>query len=133
MPEHNSYTVIEGGSIDLSCTLLYGFEKNQTIQWYWLQNDKVLDNSTSFRFEITNDDINHKSTLHLRHVPLSSRGQIECLARNEYGDHSREVLLRVKSKMAPLWPALGILAEVVLLILIIFFCTSVKKPKAKPQ
>jgi hypothetical protein len=123
--------VIEGSSLDLSCTLLYGFENNQSITWHWLQNDAELDNAT-LNYEIVNDDVSHRSTLRLNNVQSSARGQIACLARNEYGNHSRAVLLRVKSNLAPLWPALGVLAEIVLLIIIIFFCAGVKKPKTKP-
>jgi hypothetical protein len=118
--------VIEGDSIDLTCTLLYGYENGQVIRWFWLHNNQVLDNAT-LTYEIISNNVTHSSTLRLSNVSLSARGEIECQANNEYGDHSREVLLRVKSKLAPLWPALGIIAQLIVLVVIISCCRAPKR------
>ena len=77
--------------------------------------------------QVVASDDNRKSTIHLANVPISARGEVECKAMNEYGSHSRETLLRVKSKFAPIWPAIGIVVIFVVLLFVIFTCEKTKK------
>ncbi|XP_063434152.1 neuroplastin-like [Mytilus trossulus] len=63
------------------------------------------------------------------------RGHYMCTAKWYSGEATFKHLVRVKSKLAPLWPAIGIIVEVLALFLIIILCGRKKKdstPLAPP-
>lgn len=77
------------------------------------------------RFLVLDNDGVTGSMLVIKKVRLSDRGFYKCTGKNEkmteFGDKpvDSKAYVRVKDKMAPLWPAIGIVVQIVVLALII--------------
>lgn len=73
---------------------------------------------TDTNYEITTNGT--KSVLNFHNVTFEDEQTFFCLAKNFAGNASVEILVRVKSRYAAVWPFIGIVIEVVILIIIIF-------------
>ncbi|RNA06805.1 basigin-like isoform X1 [Brachionus plicatilis] len=117
-------TSIEGKSIDLECYLLIG-TPNKTLNWTWEFDNVKLE--AEGRFSLTGNE-QKSSALRISDLKIEDSGFYTCRVSNEYGSHERNITLRVKDQLAPLWPFLGTLGELVILIVIIG-CYELTKKK----
>lgn len=89
-------------------------------------------NGTEDRFFIKSDG--NKTELRITALDLEKDpGEYRCNGTNEMGEGSATVALRVRSRLAALWPFLGIVAEVLVLVTIIFIYEKRRKPDEVPD
>lgn len=92
----------EGNKVDYKCSVLFGNE-NQQVEWEWRKNDTVL-TEIADKLTITNNQ--NETVLTISNVVDADKGEYECHLRNQWGEHSEKVQLRVKGTLFYLLHAL---------------------------
>lgn len=70
-----------------------------------------------------------KTELHIQNLDLEADpGKYACNGTNTEGTDQAIITLRVRNRLAALWPFLGIVAEVLVLVTIIFIYEKRRKP-----
>ncbi|KAG8126987.1 hypothetical protein E2320_022033 [Naja naja] len=123
----------EGDSIMLTCKCN---SYPPVTQWNWYkmvgQVPQPVANGTEERFYIQSNGT--RTDLRIVSLDLEKDpANYVCNATNEMGEGSAEVNLRVRSWLAALWPFLGIVAEVLVLVTIIFIYEKRRKPNEVPE
>jgi len=122
-----SENAIEGNDITLECSI-DSFPLTNELTWSTEENNKKIQNET--KFSIINEKFGFygfKSKLTISNLETSDRKNYICKATNSKGTMEYSTLVRVKDKLAPLWPAIGILAEFLIVAVIIILCERHRK------
>lgn len=101
------------------------------INWLWYKEsesgDQVITNSTQSKFFVVSSE--SRTELHIPNVDLKEDpGKYVCNGTSLEGTSQAAITLRVRNRFAALWPFLGIVAEVLVLVTIIFIYEKRRKP-----
>nr|XP_012601349.1 basigin isoform X1 [Microcebus murinus]XP_012601350.1 basigin isoform X1 [Microcebus murinus] len=118
----------DGESVTLACK---SSSLPPVTDWVWFKaedsGDQVIVNGSQNKFFVSSSEA--KSELRIDKLDMKADpGKYVCNGSSTEGSARAEITLRVHSRMAALWPFLGIVAEVLVLVTIIFIYEKRRKP-----
>ncbi|XP_076322956.1 basigin-like isoform X2 [Tachypleus tridentatus] len=123
---HSSLNLVQGDKLVLICQVKGIPTPNVT----WLKDGSPLNTSDPrIKLEANENEVPN-SKLIIEELNYDDRARYTCEANNGVNNVTSTILVRVKDKLAALWPFLGICAEVAVLCAIIFVY---EKKRVKPD
>lgn len=100
-------------------------------EWTWYKiteaSNQVLNNKSENTFVVS---LGTKTELHKQELDLKAdAGEYACYGTNTEGVGHALITLSLRSRLAALWPFLGILTEVVVMVIVIFAFEKCQKPE----
>lgn len=137
VPGTNSLNIVYGSSLSLVCRSRAN-DSSVTIRWLVQPEDgseepdelPSSENYNVFQNMTTSPDGNSASLLTIANAEYSDRAFYVCRADNEIATNDVRVLVRVKDRLAALYPFLGIVVEVTIIGVIIFVYEKQKSKSA---
>ncbi|CAD5116953.1 DgyrCDS5793 [Dimorphilus gyrociliatus] len=125
--EERSKNLVQGDPLILKCRV-YGRPSPDSVTWYNPAGE-ILSNEFNSRVVLSANEGIENATLKIKDMDFDDKGTYTCEATNIYGTHNSTITVRVKDKLAALWPFLGICGEVLILCTIIFIYERSRKKK----
>lgn len=110
-----SKNLVQGDPLDVQCQV----DAFPTASVTWYKDQEKIEPSDRIEIKANKDGLEGAS-LRITNMDFDDRADYVCVATNMYGTNNSTLLVRVKDKLAALWPFLGICAEVTILVIIIF-------------
>lgn len=131
-----SAVVEEGTSLKIPCNASDEYEPDSklTVKWYTSRYEEddmteVIQDEQEMGIRVESLS-NTSKTLIIDRVTKDHRRYYKCQVTNGVTDNSKTILIRVKDKYTAIWPAVGIVIEIVILIGVIFI---VENRKVEPD
>jgi len=122
-----SYNKMEGESVTMSCEI----DGEPVPKVSWKRKDKDLQKMESDnRITYSSHKGIANASMTISNLVAEDYGDYACVAESGNSRSEAVILLRVRSKLAALWPFLGIVAEVIVLVAVIFIY---EKRRAKKE
>ncbi|XP_036168861.1 basigin [Myotis myotis] len=117
----------EGETVVLACKS-ESFPPVTDWLWYKINDNgvQIFNNASQNKVVMSSET---KTELHIQNLDLEADpGKYACNGTNAEGTDQAIITLRVRNRLAALWPFLGIVAEVLVLVTIIFIYEKRRKP-----
>jgi len=119
-----SKTIAQGDTFEATC-LAWG---NPCPQLSWFHGGKRIEENERITIVARNESKWSNASLSIKLIQATDSGVFTCVAENGVDSRNTTITLRIASRLAALWPFLGIVIEVAILCVIIIFY---EKRKAK--